>query len=219
MKLLDLYCNAGGASVGYDRSGGFTEIVGVDIKPMPNYPYTFVQGDAIEYVKEHGHEFDFIHASPPCQSSCALTKGTNAGKFDYVDLIAETREVLEATGKPYVIENVQQSDLRRDLTLCGEMFGLAVIRHRWFETNWPVEQPEHIEHRGRVAGFRHGVWYQGPYFAVYGKGGGKGSVPQWQDAMDIHWTKVRKEIAEMLPPAYCQYIGDQYHSFRNKINT
>jgi hypothetical protein len=208
-RLLDLFSCAGGASVGYDRAG-FTEIVGVDNRPMPNYPYQFYQADAIRFVKDYGFQFDFIHASPPCQASCALTKGTNAGKFEYIDMIAETREALEATGRPYVIENVQTADLRRDLTLCGEMFGLGVIRHRWFEMNWPVVQPEHIEHRGRVAGYRHGQWYDGPYFAVYGKGGGKGTVAQWQNAMDMHWTNVRKEIAEALPPAYCEYIGRQW---------
>lgn len=184
--------------------------MGVDIRPMPNYPFKFVQADALVYAAQHWHEFDFIHASPPCQASSALTKGTNADKFEYEDLIPETRELLEATGKPFVIENVQTADVRRDLTLCGEMFGLAVIRHRWFEMNWPVVQPEHIPHRGKVAGFRHGVWEVGPYFAVYGKGGGKGSVPQWQEAMDMHWTSKRKEIAEALPPAYCEYIGKQW---------
>lgn len=209
MRLLDLYCCAGGASVGYHRAG-FDEIVGVDIAKQKNYPFDFVQADAIDYLAHHWHEFDFIHASPPCQSSCALTKGTNAGKFEYVDLIAETRDALEATGKPYCIENVQQAEVRRDLTLCGEMFGLAVIRHRWFELNWPIVQPEHIKHRGRVAGLRHGVWYEGPYFAVYGRGGGKGTPKQWQDAMDIQWTHLQRELAEMLPPAYCQYIGEQY---------
>lgn len=195
--------------MGYHRAG-FTEIVGVDIDPQPNYPYAFVQADALEYVREHGHEFDFIHASPPCQSSTALTKGTNKDKFEYPDLIPQTREALEATGKPYCIENVQQADVRRDLTLCGEYFGLRVIRHRWFEMNWPVEQPPHLKHRGRVAGLRHGVWYEGPYFAVYGRGGGKGSPQQWQDAMGIHWTHLQRELAEMLPPAYCQYIGEQW---------
>jgi DNA (cytosine-5)-methyltransferase 1 len=177
---------------------------------MPRYPFEFHRGDAIEFVREHGHEFDFIAASPPCQASTALTKGTNATKFEYEQLIPQTRAALEATGKPYCMENVQQADMRRDLTLCGEMFGLKVIRHRWFETNFTIRQPDHIPHRGRVAGLRHGVWYEGPYFAVYGKGGGKGSVPQWQDAMGIDWTAKRKEIAEAIPPAYSEYIGREF---------
>jgi hypothetical protein len=169
----------------------------------------FIQGDAIEYIREHGHEFDFIDSSPPCQADCTLTAGTNAGKFTYPNLTAVTRTALETTGRPYVIENPPgRTDLRRDLTLCGEMFGLAVIRHRIFELGgWSMTPPAHVKHRGRVAGMRHGEWFTGPYFAVYGEGGGKGSVPQWQDAMGIHWTDVRKEIAEAIPPAYTEYIG------------
>lgn len=221
MRILDLYCCAGGASVGYNRAG--FEVVGVDIKDQPNYPFEFVQMSAIEALDHlNGNDpirvgngmywlddFDAIHASPPCQSSTALTKGTNAGKFQYEDFIPETRRLLEESGKPYVIENVQGSAVRRDMVLCGEMFGLQVIRHRYFEINWPGSAPEHIKHRGRVAGMRHGVWYQGPYFAVYGEGGGKGTVKQWQDAMEMPWTSVRKEIAEAIPPAYTEYIGKQ----------
>lgn len=210
MKLIDLFCCAGGASVGYERAG-FTEITGVDIVPQKNYPFDFVQADALEYIKEHGHEYDFIHASPPCQASSLISKGTNAERLEqYQQLIPETRAALEATGKPYCIENVQGAEMRRDLTLCGEYFGLGVIRHRWFELNWQCEQPPHMKHRGRVAGLRHGVWYEGPYFAVYGRGGGKGSPQQWQQAMDIHWTHLQRELAEMLPPAYCEYIGKQW---------
>ena len=205
-KILDLFCGAGGAGEGYHQAG--FDVVGVDIKPMPNYPFTFVQGDALAYLAEHGHEYDAIHASPPCQASSALTKGTNRGKR-YVNLIPATRELLSTFDVPTVIENVQGSDLRRDLTLCGEMFGLGVIRHRYFELNFPAVQPAHVTHRGRVAGYRHGAWFDGPYFAVYGDGGGKGSVEQWQHAMGITWTSVRKEIAEAIPPAYTAFIGTQ----------
>lgn len=205
-KILDLFCGAGGAGMGYHQAG--FDVTGVDIKPMPNYPFTFVQGDALAYLAEHGHEYDAIHASPPCQASSALTKGTNRGKR-YVNLIPATRELLSTFDVPTVIENVQGSDLRRDLTLCGEMFGLGVIRHRYFELNFPAVQPAHVTHRGRVAGYRHGAWFDGPYFAVYGDGGGKGSVEQWQHAMGITWTNVRKEIAEAIPPAYTRWIGAQ----------
>lgn len=103
VRLLDLFCCSGGASVGYSRAG--FEVVGVDIEPQPDYPFEFHQSDAIEFVKEHGHEFDFIHASPPCQSQSAITKGTNKGRV-YPDFIPETRAALDALGKPYVIENV-----------------------------------------------------------------------------------------------------------------
>ena len=132
MRLLDLFCCAGGAGMGYSRAG--FDVVGVDIAPQPRYPFEFIQAEAIEYVKAHGHEYDAIHASPPCQASSALTKGTNRGRI-YEDLIPQTRAALGASGRPYVIENVQGSDLRRDATLCGEMFGLAVIRHRYFEVS------------------------------------------------------------------------------------
>lgn len=193
--------------MGYSRAG--FEVVGVDIAPQPRYPFAFKQAEAIEYVKAHGHEYDAIHASPPCQASSALTKGTNRGRI-YEDLIPQTRAALEATGRPYVIENVQGSGLRRDATLCGEMFGLAVIRHRYFEVSgFALSPPPHVPHRGRVAGWRHGVYYDGPYFAVYGEGGGKGTIEQWQSAMGIHWTDKRKELAEAIPPAYTEFIGRQ----------
>lgn len=206
-KLLDLYCGVGGAGKGYDLAG--FEVTGVDLAAQPDFPFAFIQADAIEYLKDHGHEYDVVHASPPCQASCALTKGTNKGMM-YPQLIPATREALDACGLPYVIENVQGADIRRDITLCGEMFGLGVIRHRYFELGgWSMLQPLHIKHRGRVAGMRHGVWYQGPYFAVYGDGGGKGTVPQWQQAMGIDWTGNRRSIAEAIPPAYTRHIGDQ----------
>lgn len=205
-RLLDLFCCAGGAGMGYRRAG--FHVTGVDIAPQPNYAgHEFVQGDALAYLAEHGHKFDAVHASPPCQSSCTLTKGTNKGRR-YVNLIPSTRELLASFPVPTVIENVQGSDLRRDLVLCGEMFGLGVIRHRYFELSGvDVPQPPHIKHRGRVAGYRHGEWFDGPYTAVYGDGGGKGSVAQWQTAMGIDWTDVRKELAEAIPPAYTEHIG------------
>lgn len=206
-KLLDLFCGAGGAGKGYMEAG--FDVTGVDIEPQPDYPGTFIQSDALTYLAAHGHEYDAIHASPPCQASSMLTKGTNKGRI-YVNLIPATRELLAKFDKPTVIENVQGSDLRRDLTLCGEMFGLGVIRHRYFELGrWAAIPLDHKPHRGRVAGWRHGEWFDGPYFQVYGQGGGKGTVKQWQDAMDMHWTDNRKSIAEAIPKAYTRFIGGQ----------
>lgn len=205
LRMLDLYSGVGAASVGYHRAG--FDMTGVDIAPMPRYPFTFVRADALEYLAEHGHEYDVIHGSPPCQASTALTKGTNAGR-EYPQLIPATRELLDATGRPYIIENVPGAPIRRDVTLCGEMFGLAVIRHRYFELGgWTVQQPAHVKHRGRVAGMRHGQWFTGPYFAVYGDGGGKGTVEQWRTAMGIDWTTDRRELAEAIPPAYTEWLG------------
>lgn len=204
--ILDLFCGAGGAGSGYHRAG--FDVVGVDIKPQLDYPFTMIVGDALEYLAEHGHKYDAIHASPPCQASCTLTKGTNKGRR-YTNLIPATRELLATFDVPTVIENVQGADIRRDLTLCGEMFGLDVIRHRYFEVSTPIVAPAHKPHRGRVRGWRHGEFFDGPYVAVYGDGGGKGSVTEWQQAMGIGWTDDRKAIAEAIPPAMTRYVGEQ----------
>jgi len=180
-KLLDLFAGAGG----------------------------FIQGDAIAFLAAHGHEYDAIHASPPCQASSALTKGTNKGR-EYLNLIPATRALLALHDVPTIIENVQGSDLRRDLTLCGEMFGLGVIRHRYFEcSGFTAIAPEHVPHRGRVRGWRHGTYYDGCYLAVHGSGGGKGTVAEWQEAMGIFHTSNRKSIAESIPPQYARFIGGQ----------
>ena len=216
--LVDLFCGAGGASVGYYRAG--FHVVGVDISPQPNYPYRFIQRDALAFLRSmlacrgrmliDGKPVSAIHASPPCQASCTLIKGNQrATAGNHVDLIPETRELLAHTGLPTVIENVAGAAIRRDLTLCGEQFGLGVIRHRYFECSFAVDQLPHKPHRGRVAGMRHGQWFDGPYFAVYGDGGGKGTVAQWQQAMGIDWTDNRKSIAEAIPPAYAEYVGAQ----------
>lgn len=209
-RLLDLFCCAGGATKGYQRAG--FQVVGVDREPQPDYcGDVFFQGDALDFLAAHWRDFDAVHASPPCQASSALTKGNRKrdGWTDtHIDLIPETRRLLTATGLPWVIENVQGAQLRRDLTLCGEMFGLGVIRHRYFEVSgFEVEQPVHLTHRGRVAGWRHGEYFDGPYFAVYGDGGGKGTVEQWQAAMGIDWTASRHHLAEAIPPSYAEYVG------------
>jgi len=137
-RLLDLFCGAGGCGVGYSRAG--FDVVGVDASPMPRYPFEFHQADALEFLAAHGHEFDVIHASPPCQFYSALRHMPNAKK-DHPDLVVPTRELLKASGKPYVIENVPGAPLIRPTMLCGTMFGLGtgnadLRRHRIFETNW-----------------------------------------------------------------------------------
>jgi len=208
MRVLDLFCCAGGAAMGYHRAG--FEVIGVDITPQPRYPFEFIEGDALKILKSLDlSEFDLVHASPPCQYDAAITRGTNRRlRHTYPNLYPETQAALAESGVPYVIENPAA---RPDMVLCGEMFGLEVIRHRRFELGgWLAPAPEHRRHRGRVAGMRHGVWYSGPYFAVYGSGGGKGTVAQWQRAMGIDWTDVRREIAEAIPPAYTEYIGRQF---------
>lgn len=209
-RVLDLFCCSGGAAMGYWQAG--FEVVGVDIQPRPNYPFKFIQGDALDAMREMCQDFHLVHASPPCQPHSALTKGTNKGRA-YADFLPQMRELCLWYGVPWVIENVSGADMRRDLTLCGEMFGLGVIRHRHFEMHWWGDlaiQPAHVKHRGPVRGWRHGVYQDGPYIAAYGKGGGKGSVAEMQQAMGITWTDVHEELTEAIPPAYTRYIGEEF---------
>jgi len=210
-RVLDLFCCAGGAGMGYWRAG--FDVVGVDIVDRPRYPFEFIQADALDVMRDHCQEFHLVHASPPCQHSCTLTKGTNKGR-EYVDLIPQMRELCLWYGVDWVIENVAGADIRRDLTLCGEQFGLAVLRHRHFELGWigaePVQPMPHRKHRGPVRGWRHGVYRNGPYIAAYGKGGGKGSVAEMQAAMGITWTDVHEELTEAIPPAYTEWIGREW---------
>ncbi|MFD9371426.1 DNA methylase [Streptomyces sp. NPDC060020] len=213
--LLDLFCCSGGAAMGYHRAG-FT-VEGVDIAPRPRYPFPLRQGDALTVLAdliESGEiaAYTAIHASPPCQDGCALTVGTNRSKGwgrEHVQLIPELRVLLDATGLPYVIEQPNgKAPVRKDVYLCGEMFGLGVLRHRNFELGgWTVAQPKHPKHRGYVRGWRHGEYRDGPYVAAYGDGGGKATVPEAQAAMGIDWTDVREELTEAIPPAYAEWLG------------
>lgn len=209
MRVLDLFCGVGGASRGYADAG--FEVIGVDINPQPDYPYEFIQADALLTSPLFG-EVDLIHASSPCQFDAAITKGTNKHLRDrYPNLYGPVQEMLMESGKPFVIETTSIPKERVSMVLCGEMFGLGVLRHRKFELgNWSATAPKHVKHRGRVAGMRHGEWFEGPYFAVYGEGGGKGTVPEWKIAMGIDWTDSRKSIAEAIPPAYTRYVGEEF---------
>ncbi|MGW2837118.1 DNA methylase [Streptomyces sp. NPDC001493] len=215
-RLLDLFCCAGGAATGYQRAG--FEVTGVDIADRPNYPFGFTQADALEHLAHliasgDIEQYAAVHASPPCQAGCALTVGTNRARGwgrEHVQLIPELRTLLDATGLPYVIEQPNgKAPVRADLRLCGEMFGLGVLRHRVFELGggWTVPQPKHRPHRGYVRGYRHGVYRDGPYVAAYGAGGGKATIPEMQTAMGITWTDVREELTEAIPPAYTELIG------------
>jgi DNA (cytosine-5)-methyltransferase 1 len=213
MRLLDLFCGIGGAGMGYRRAG--FEIVGVDINPMPDYPGPFVRADALEFVARHGRSFDVIHASPPCQPSSLMTKGTRGapGAVVNADLIPATRLALRAAGVPWVMENVVGSRVRRDLMLCGEMFGLRVLRHRYFQLEGlTVVQPSHPAHRGRVAGWRHRTYVAGDaaYVQVHGKGGGgKATRSAAKLAMGIDWTDDHAAIFQAIPPSFTAYIGKQ----------
>lgn len=202
--LLDLFCGAGGAAMGYHRAG--FDVIGIDIEPQPNYPFQFIQVDAFEYVRSHGSwaATHAIHASPPCQRY-SLVQASNGDTADrHPDLLPHMRELLRATGLPYVIENVVGAPMRSPLLLCGEMFGLGVIRHRLFESDVLLMQPGHPRHRGRVAGWRHGVKYVGPYVAAYGDGGGKADIADCRRAMGIDWMTRRSELIEVTPPLHEQ---------------
>lgn len=203
-RILDLFCCAGGAAVGYVRAG--FDVVGVDILPQPRYPFAFIQGDAT--VADFSG-FDAIHASPPCQRHTDLAR---QNKRDYPCFIAPIRERLKNSGLPYVIENVEGAPLLDPVMLCGTMFsGLRVIRHRLFETNWPLETPDHGKHPL--------VYTMDKRKSHYGKlsewsspvqvtGGGNCSKAAAADAMGIDWMHKTK-MNEAIPPIYTEFIGRQ----------
>jgi|LGOV01.1.fsa_nt_gb DNA (cytosine-5)-methyltransferase 1 len=201
MKLLDLFCGGGGGGYGYDKAG--FEVVGVDIIEQPNYPFEFIQADALEIDLSR---YDAIHASPPCQNYCwCTTKARNQGKT-YPDLIEPVRKLLIASEKPYVIENVVGAPLLNPTYLEGTMFGLGVIRRRLFETNWWLPQPMYISRKGTVR--------DRTYCSVAGNGGdGSNRVDDWRKAMGINWM-TRAEIKQAIPPAYTEYIGQYLQGVR-----
>lgn len=209
MIALDLFCGAGGASQGL-VDAGFDHVVGVDINPQKNYPFEFIQMDVLDLEQDFIRKFDFVWASPPCQRFSVGTKRWSQDKIDaHPDLVEPTRKLLEASGRPFVLENVPGAPLRNDLTLCGFMFDLGVIRHRVFEIEgFACEQPEHKEHVGQ-----RGV----DYFTVAGNPGGYssrdrvriGTTQEWRDAMGIQWM-TSKELVESVPPAYSHYIAQEF---------
>jgi DNA (cytosine-5)-methyltransferase 1 len=226
-RLLDLFCGAGGCSVGYERAG--FDVVGVDLHPQPNYPFEFHCQDALRVLsgeKDHPEggagidpdvmevwydewrqlrldRFDAIHASPPCQAYSQAALGQrNAGK-EYPDIVAETRDLLNATGLPWVIENVPGAPMRPDLRICGCMVGLELRRVRWFETSWhafELAEPCHHPH---------------PVVSVVGHGtpswvraqlGFNPSIAHYRAAMGIDWMN-RNELSQAIPPAYTERVG------------
>lgn len=223
MQILDLYCGAGGAAMGYylacQAAGIPCRIVGVDRDEQPDYPFEFHRGDAVIAAYKYAGGFDFIHASPPCQKHSQATFQHRAKGRIYPDLIPATRHMMEASGRPGVIENVPLAPVRPDVVLRGDMFGLRVIRRRHFElTGWWMMQPGMPRLVGSVL--------EGDYVSVFGKGGyrkdagcapgwrpkfDRGSIlATWQYAMGMDWTKRYESIAEAIPPAYTQYIFSQF---------
>jgi DNA (cytosine-5)-methyltransferase 1 len=206
MKLLDLFCGAGGAAMGYHRAG--FEVVGVDIAPQPRYPFEFHQADALAYCAAHGQEFDVIHASPPCQRYTVGRKIHDSGAR-HPDLVGPTRDLLRSTWKTYVIENVPGAPLRLPITLCGTMFDLHVFRHRLFESNWTLLTPAHRTHNGSTGatdGYSTLARGRNGYICVAGH---NFIFAEGAAAMGIDWMRTRYELAQAIPPAYTEYIGKQ----------
>lgn len=209
MKALDLFCKAGGSSMGLHRAG--FDVTGVDIEPQKRYPFKFVLGDALEYVAEHGREYDLVIAGPPCQLYCVMAHMSKGG---YPDLVGPTREALQATGRPYIIENVPGAPLINPIKLCGTMFpGLRVIRHRLFEC-WPTLwwPPAPCYHWGRC-GNKQLLNERGKrvvqsfancdFLTITGNGyiAADGRI-----AMGIPWM-TRNELSQAIPPAYTEWLG------------
>lgn len=221
MRVLDLFCAEGGAAAGY-MAAGF-EVTGVDNRPSVGrrYPGTFILGDAIQYARDHGHEYDAIHASPPCQAYSIATAGAPGARAKHPRLIAATREALRGTGRPYVIENVAgaRSDLRDPVTLCGSMFGLAAIdtdgtrlelrRHRLFEVaGFHVWQPvcAHGSLGDAVGGVYDGGRSDRREAREIRRGGYTPAVAVRAALMGIDWMTMHG-LSQALPPAYTRYLG------------
>jgi DNA (cytosine-5)-methyltransferase 1 len=233
--LLDTFCKQGGAGVGYERAG--FRVIGVDIEPQRHYPFEFHQGDALEFIRRWGHQVAAIHGSPPCQAYSIATAGNPTARSKHVRLIAATREAMQSTGRPWVIENVEQAkrELVDPMLLCGRMFGLraddadgeplVLDRHRLFESNLPLLAPPHPTHGDeQVAGVYGGgrrakrlpgeslaeVAPRDRYAARVERGGGY--VPRSREVkqalLDIDWMTVAG-MEESIPPAYAEHVGRQ----------
>lgn len=211
-RLLDLFSGAGGAAMGYWRAG--FDVVGVDIKRQPNYPFAVWTIDAVDFLR-WGHRgmapvssFDAIHASPPCQAYSLALRGVDHG---HPKLIEPLRELLERTGLPYVIENVPSAPLRDPAILCGSAVGLKVRRHRAFETNWPLMVPpcQHGVQRSNPHRLRSGYEpHEDAIVPVYGGGQAGFDIDRCRAAMGITWMTT-DELNEAIPPAYTELIGHQ----------
>lgn len=210
-RLLDLFCGAGGAAVGYHRAG--FEVVGVDFVAQPHYPFEFHLANAMTYSLDG---FEVIHASPPCQRYSRIT-GINGNREDHPDLIGPVRERLVAAGVPFVIENVPDAapELRDYITLCGSSFGLDVRRHRLFELggwslvfvpacahHWQRPRFRSLNQEGRLAG------KLSPVVGVFGSTNYAGELAVRKAAMGIDWM-TNDELVNAIPPAYAEWIGAQ----------
>lgn len=202
LRLLDLFCGAGGASTGYARAG--FDVVGVDLYPQPRYRFEFVQADALNFPLDG---FDAVHASPPCQRYSSMSSCRPGLGDEYPDLVGATRARLQAAGVPYVIENVPGAPLLNPVTLCGHMFGLSLYRHRLFEASFPLPDLGHRAHTTPAS--KAGHWKPGTIISVAGH---VSPIAVAKAAMGIDWM-TRDELSEAIPPAYTYYVG--YHLRRH----
>jgi DNA (cytosine-5)-methyltransferase 1 len=204
LKVLDLFCGAGGASMGYHRAG--FEVTGMDIKHGNRYPFKYIRRDVMELRPEDLEEYDLIHASPPCQTYSITqhlrkAQGKSTSKKD---LLAQVRSLLVVSGKPYIIENVKGAPLIDAVQVCGSAFGLKVRRHRLFESNLELKGTDcHHSQQGKPVGI-----YGSMRDEIPGGGHTAKTMPQAYEAMGIDWM-IWGELVEAIPPAYTHYIGMQ----------
>lgn len=214
MRALDLFCGAGGASMGLHRAG--FEMTGVDVRPQPNYPFSFIEADALEFPLDG---FDLIWASPPCQAFTAYRRRGNM--HDALNHIPVVRDRLRGSGTQYVIENVPGAPLENPIVLCGTMFGLGVRRHRLFETTMPFVLVPPCHHVGvQIPVYGHGVpqWFREKWADGYPAATNRErrstvevgvyriDVETQRIAMDIDWM-TRDELSQAIPPTYSEFIG------------
>lgn len=192
LRLLDLFCGAGGAGMGYHRAG--FEVVGVDSAKQPHYPFEFHQADALEYLAAHGHEFDVIHASPPCPRFSKLTR-LRGKPENHPDLIEPLRRILNTVSVPWIIENVEGAPIRPDLMLCGTMFGISFPKHRLFEMN-----------RARLF-LLPPCNHANVYDPFHGGEQARREREKLLALYEIDWFMTRQEVRNCVPPAYTEFIG------------
>ena len=208
MRLLDLYCGAGMASDGYRRAG-FTDIVGVDINPQPDYPYEFIEGNALDFLMDCDlTQFDMVHASPPCQAHTRAKhlRSAQGGKSKYEDLLTPTLNLLRGLDIAWVVENVPGSPgMEQAVVECGSAYGLGVRRHRLFLSNLPL-RGSGCDHKtqGRPWGVYHVMGDSIP------KGGRTvQTLEQGWQVMGVDREIPWNSLKEGFPPHYTEHIGNQ----------
>lgn len=234
--LIDFFCSAGGTSMGYSRAG--FDVIGVDIAPQPRYPFPFILGDALDVLQRlidgegieasdgrtiYLSDVAVIAASPPCQRYSDSAYLPNVNPNNHPDLVAPTRKLLRATGKPYIIENVEGAPLENPIMLCGTMFpGLLTIRHRLFETypeiwfppaqccHWGKTEPIMAADKKR-GGIKPGDETHLHIYDFVTVAGNNGLKADYETALGINWMS-KKELSQAIPPAYTHWLGEQMRS-------